>query len=195
MMRINLLPPEILDRRKAEKRIGWVVLAAIGVAVILVGVWAFAFLNLRGQEDELAAIQQQVQTTNAQAAQLAIFEERAAELESRRVTAAQALDGRRSWAKLFNELSLVLPSDVWIQTLSADQATGLQIAGYAVDVANDSPDAGHKAIAKMLVRLADLDQLRNVWLSSSTKSDFEEQPAIQFAVSAEVVDPTTGATQ
>lgn len=189
MMRINLLPPEILDRRKAERRIGWVVIAAIGVAIILAGVWAIGYFNLQSKQDELAAIQQQVQSTNTQATQLAIFEERASELEARSATADLALAGRRNWGKLFSEVSLVLPSEIWVQTLAADETTGLQLSGYAVDVPTDSPDVGHKSMAKMLIRLADLEQLTDVWLSNSTKSEFESQAVIQFAVSAQVPEP------
>lgn len=192
MMRINLLPPEILERRKAERRFGWVILAAVMVAVVLAGVWAFAFFRLQSKEDELAAVQQEVQSTNAQAAQLAIFEERASELETRRATAQLALSSRRNWARLLNELSLVLPSDVWVETLLASEEAGLDISGWAVDSPADSPDVGHKTMAKMLVRLADLDQLTDVWLTSSAKSDFESQPALEYSVTAVVSEPTTG---
>lgn len=192
MMRINLLPPEILERRKAERRFGWVVVAAIVVALVLAGVWAFAFFRLQSKQDELAFIQQEVQSTNAQAGQLAIFEERAAELETRRGTAQQALSSRRNWARLFSELSMVLPSDVWVETLLANEDSGLDISGWAVDSPSDSPDVGHKTMAKMLVRLADLDQLTDVWLNTSTKSDFEEQPALEYSVTATVSEPTTG---
>jgi len=190
MMRINLLPPEVLDRRKAERRIGWVVMAAIGVAVVLVGVYALGYFRLQGAEDELASIQQQVQVTNAEAAKLAVFEERATELQTRKTIAALALAERRNWAKLFNEVSLVLPTDIWIQTLVAEEDTGLQLSGFAIDTPADSPDYGHTSMAKMLVRLADLGQLNDVWLTSSQKADFEEQPAIQFTVTASV--PATG---
>ncbi len=192
MMRINLLPPEILERRKSERRFGWVILAALMVAVVLAGVWVFAFLRLQGKQDELAAVQQEVQTTNTRAAQLAIFEERAGELEARRATADLALSSRRNWAKLLSELSLVLPADVWVDTLSASEESGLQIDGYAVDAPTDAPDLGHKTMAKMLVRLADLDQLFNVWLTSSTKAEFEAQPVLEYTVTAEVSEPTTG---
>lgn len=192
MMRINLLPPEILERRKAERRFGWVIVAAIVVAVMLAGVWAFAYFRLQGKQDELASIQQEVQSTNAQAAQLAIFEERAAELETRRATAQQALWSRRDWSRLLSELSLVLPSDVWVETIVASEDLGLDIAGWAIDSPTDSPDVGHKTMAKMLVRMADLDQLTDVWLTSSEKSDFEDQPALQYSVTAIVSEPTTG---
>jgi len=184
MMRINLLPPEILERRKAEKRFGLVGLVAFVVLLALAGVYFFAAFDVQTKEDELALVQQQVRTTQAQADQLAIFEERSSELQTRRETADLALSNREDWNKLFENMSLVLPADVWVQTMAADEVEGLQIAGYAIDSASDSPDLGHKTIAKMLVRLADLDQLQDVWLTNSTKADFEDQDAIQFSVTA-----------
>jgi len=192
MMRINLLPPETLDRRRAEKRIGYVALAAIGIAILLAGVWGFAFMQLQNKEDELALVEQEVQTAQAQAAQLAVFEERAADLEARRAIVLQAFAGRRDWARLFDELSLVMPEDVWALSMIAGEAEGLTITGYAVDTPDDSPDVGHKSIAKTLVRLADLDQLSDVWLTSSQKVLFAEQDAIQFTVTAKVDLPSAG---
>lgn len=194
MMRINLLPPEILERRKAEARVGWVAFAAIVVGVVLAFAWGLGYMQLQGKEDKLASIQQQTQTTNAQADQLAVFEERATELESRRQTANLALADRRPWSTLYDELSLVLPADIWIQTMSATESDGLQISGIAVDAPSDSPDVGHKTIAKALVRLADLGLLTDVWLVNSTKGDFADQPVIQFQVTAQV-SPSEGGTQ
>ncbi len=192
MTRINLLPPEILERRKAEKRFGWVIVAAIAIVVLLVAVWAFTQLRLQSKQDELAAIQQQVQSTTALAEQLSVFEQRAAELQARRSTADQALVARRDWGKLFNELSLVLPADIWLQVLSANEESGLDIAGYALDSPTDAPDNGHKSMAKMLIRLADLEQLSDVWLTDSTKAEFLEQDVVQFTATAAVSVPATG---
>lgn len=184
MMRINLLPPEILERRKAEKRFGLVGVGVGLVLAVLAVVYGFAFMQVQGKQDELALVQQQVQTTRAQADQLAIFEERASELQARRDTADLALTNREDWNRLFENVSLVLPSDIWIQTMSAGEDKGVQIAGYAVDSESDTPDIGHKSIAKMLVRLADLDQLQDVWLTNSAKIEYEEQAAIQFTATA-----------
>jgi Tfp pilus assembly protein PilN len=191
MMRVNLLPPEILERRQAERRIVWVVVAAIVIAVVLAGVWGFANYRLQNKKDELAAIQQKAQAIQAQADQLAIFETRASELEERRATVQAALDGRVDWAKLLDEVSLVLPSDLWAQTLAVDEDSGISLAGYAVDSPDDVPDLGHKAIAKALVRLADLEDLSDVWLASSVKTEFAEQDAIQYTITAKVIPPAT----
>ncbi len=189
MMRVNLLPPEILERRRAERRIGWVILAAIGVAVVLAGVWTVSYFRVQGRQAELAELQQQVQSMNAQATQLAIFEQRASELEARRALVGLALGDRRDWAKLFDEVSLVLPADVWVQALTAAEGEGVSISGYALDTPDDSPDIGHKSIAKVLVRLADLDNLYDVWLTSSVKAEYEERPVIQFSITSKVVAP------
>lgn len=187
MMRVNLLPPEILERRQAEERLRWVIFAGIGVAVLLAGVFGFGAYRLSVKEAELASAQQEVQSVNVQAAQLAIFEERISELETRRVTAAAALENRVNWARLFEEFSLILPADIWLQTLSSDEKGGLQMSGYALDSSSEDSDLGHKAMARFLVRLADLKQLNNVWTNSSTKSVLEEQPVVQFTASASIV--------
>lgn len=186
MMRINLLPPEILERRRAEARVGWVVLAGIVVLVLLVGAYGVGNLQRQSKQSELASIQQQIKTTTAQADQLAIFEQRATELQTRQQTATVALANRRAWATLFDEMSLVLPSDIWLLSLQADEEKGLELGGYALDSAEDSPDLGHKTMAKALVRLADLDMLSDVWLINSTKSTYAEQPVIEFSVRAQV---------
>ena len=191
MMRINLLPPEILERRTAEKRIGWVVVGAIAVALVLAGVWATAAFRLQAQQEELASIEQQTQAIQAQADQLAIFEMRAGELDDRRELARTALGGRVDWPRLLDEVSLVLPTDLWAQTIVVDEGAGFSLAGYAVDAPDDAPDLGHKTIAKGLVRLADLDSLFDVWLVNSAKTELAEQDAIQFTITAKVTPPAT----
>jgi len=60
--------------------------------------------------------------------------------------------------------------------------------------ADDSPDYGHKTIAKLLVRLADLDQLYDVWLTNSVVTLVEEQPTLQFSITAGVEAPASTAT-
>lgn len=186
MMRINLLPPEILEKRRAEKRIIYVALVALLVFLILGVVWVFAYSRVGGRQDTLDARLQEVQATQAKADMLAIFEEKEQDLLTRKAIADAALADRMNWAKLFDEMSLVMPTDMWVATMAWDEATGVTLDGYAVDSETDSPDVGHKAIAKMLVRLADLDDLYDVWLVNSVKTLYLDQPAIQFSATARV---------
>ncbi|MDY0341161.1 MAG: hypothetical protein RBS17_08105 [Coriobacteriia bacterium] len=184
MMRINLLPREILEQRRAEKRVGWVAVGGLAVVVVLAAVWLYADFGLNEKQNELASIEQQTQAIQAQADQLAVFEMRASELEERRQIARSALAGRLDTARLLEEVSLVLPTDLWVETMLLDEVAGLSVTGYAVDSTEDTPYVGHKAIAKGLVRLADLDTLSDVWLTNSTKTLFEEQAVIQFSITA-----------
>jgi Tfp pilus assembly protein PilN len=183
--RINLLPPEILEKRKAESRL--YVFIALGMVVLFIIGVAFAALSFgqNSASQELVQVKQETQNLKSQAEQFRIFEEKQAELSGRKQLVDQALAGRDDWARLLSEVGLILPSDTWLENLDADQTTGLTLSGRALD-GLDAPDNGHKSIAKMLVRLADLGQLKNVWLTGSTKEIYLDQPSLKFDLTADV---------
>lgn len=190
-MRINLLPPEILEKRRAEKRIIYVALVAMLIFIMLAVVWVLAYMRVDSKQMDLEVRLQEVQATQAKADVLAVFEQKEQDLQARKAVAEQALLNRMNWARLFDELSLVMPTDMWVSSMAWDQDTGIALDGFAIDRATDTPDAGHKSIAKMLVRLADLGDLYDVWLTNSTKTLFLDQPAIQFTATARVRTSTS----
>lgn len=193
-MRINLLPPEILEKRKAEKRLVYVALAALLVIVVLAGLYAFAFVQLKAKQSVVTTREQELAQATTRANELQVFEQKATELQRRKSVAEQALAGRINWAKLFDEVSLVMPTDMWATVMNTNEKTGLQIDGYALDSATDSPDLGHKSIAKLLVRLADLDQLNDVWLTNAAKTTLNDSPVIQFSVTAGVSESSVASS-
>jgi Tfp pilus assembly protein PilN len=119
MIRVNLLPPEILEKRKAERRLAYMVAALIAVSLVLAGIWGFALTRANSKQRTLEAKQQELQQVTQQAASLEIFEAQQTELARRKQVAQLALDARQDWAKLFDEISLVLPSDMWLSALEA----------------------------------------------------------------------------
>ena len=122
-----------------------------------------------------------------------MFEQKQAALTARESVAKQALSGRINWAKVSNEVSLVLPADVWATGFIASQETGLELTLIARDV-GDAPDVGQKSVARTMVRLNDLDSLTDVWLRSSVRSAPEEgskEGRIEFQLNAQVVQPAS----
>jgi hypothetical protein len=189
MVRINLLPREILQKRRFERDVRYVVLAGVAALMVLFAVYGLLAFQVGQRNSELQERKQTVANLEAQAEAFAIFEEKESDLEARLVLADQALAGRVDWGRVANEISLVIPSDVWVVTLTADEEAGVTMFARAVDSLTDVPDVGHKAVAKTLVRLNDLEQLSSVWLSSSIKTEYEEKPVIDFNITTAVERP------
>lgn len=199
-VRINLLPPEIQERRRWDRYypltflIGFVAFAAIG-AVALGLYWYTS-----SERATLQEYKSQAADLNAQAAQFAVFEEKESDL-ARKVSMSQAaLTGRVNWASLSRDISMVLPSEVWVISILGNEDTGLEISGYTPNTNPDSSAESYKSIAKTLVLLNALPELYDVWLKNATVGEYtsegsdQKAPVLQFQASAKVVIPSSATT-
>jgi Tfp pilus assembly protein PilN len=172
VIRINLLPPEVIQKRKDESRWKWVVLAAVVLLAALAGFYMVMLIQVASKQGEVAAVAQQAQTLQAQTERFRIFQQKESDLTARKSIVETAEMGRVDWARMFNELSLVLPSDVYLTSLTAaepDAGGAVQMVGKAVDESDNSFGLGFKPVAKMMVRLTELAQLDNVWLTNASR--------------------------
>jgi Tfp pilus assembly protein PilN len=202
MRAINLLPRD--DTRRGPQRPQWVVVVPVIAAVVLSGVLSILFLNASGKvkdkqaqltqlNDELAAIPtpdaSKVRTQNALVADKAT-----------RVTALNAALSRRvAWDRVFRELSLVLPDDVWLSTLAAKAPMSSSVAtttatptGTAVAATQFTLDGytySHAAVARLLSRLAVVPDLVNVQLQQSTLTKVGTAQVVHFVIAADVRTP------
>jgi len=202
---INLLPKDD-TRRGGKQKKQWIVLVPVVAALLLTVALAAVFLNasgkvkskqaeLNGLKAELAAIPtpdvSKVQSQNALAAE-----------KQTRVTALNtALSHRVAWDRVFRELSLVLPDDVWLTTVSAKApvsssaaaaaapatgavaATGLTLDGYTYS---------HSAVARLLSRLTVIPDISNVQLQQSQLAKVGTAQVVHFTIAADVRSPGTG---
>lgn len=218
MIRINLLPPEILEKRKVESRRLYLVAILLAVLAVLGLVWGFLVVQEQMKAGDVAEKQQEASSMQAQAARYKVFEDRTNDLRQRKAIADKALAGRINWSKLMSEVALVLPSDLWLDNFNGSQSTGaaaagapqqqqqqqgagsqtgttagavLNLGGWSLYSSDAGPDNGFKPIAKLLVRLNDLEQLKNVWLQSAEykPKGYRQQDAISWTVLSEVVAP------
>jgi len=219
MIRINLLPKEILERRKYERFYPWVAIAAIAVIAVIVLIYAVLLIQVGAKNRSLEQDQATAKQLQDQAQAFAVFEQNEQQLQGRKSTVESALQGRVRWGRLCNEISLVLPSELWLTKFSGTQSTDsgpydpqtgeyvgfpatVSLEGNTPDTDPKSMSEGYKSLAKTLVRLNDLPLLYNVWLNSAVIGNYpqttlpDEVPVqVQtFTMTSGVVVPGVSAT-
>jgi Tfp pilus assembly protein PilN len=174
MFKINLLPKEVLERRRYEDwypRVFLIAAIALVLVVALYALFAFQANSMRGELQTTREESQQYQQT---AEKLSIFEKKETQLQQREVVAQAALAGRVNVGEVANDISLVLPDEVWLESLTISQEKGLILTGNTPRSAGQSTDVAYKSVAKTLVRLSELPGLYDVWLNSASNAQWSK---------------------
>ena len=196
MKRINLLPPEARVKASRERGLIYAVLLLVVVVVVLGVVYMWQNNIVKTKEDELAQIQAQQQTVAAQAAALAPY----AQIQAQRVlmtaTGKGIYEARVPWSTILEEVSLVIPDNVRLQTMTcavpAPMQPGAAAAAGAAPASVDVTFAGmtytHQDVAEFMTRLGLIPQLTNIQLGSSTgaaaSASGSTQSTVSFTVTA-----------
>jgi Tfp pilus assembly protein PilN len=192
VIRINLIPPEILASRRDERRWKWVWLFGGLLSVAIAMFWAIIFLQVNAATSDVASIQQEAATLTASASRFDVFQRTEADLSVRKDAVNAAIAGRIDWSKVLFELGLVLPRDIYLTTFTGvDNGTSdsvVTLAGQALFDPKRAPALGYKSIAKMLVRLTEMNELDSVWLTSASigTGTETEAPKYTWAVNARI---------
>lgn len=167
MVRINLLPPEIIERRKYERFYPYVFIAGGLLLAMVVASWGATQWVVGGRATVLQQTRENTQGLNEQAAALAVFELRESEFDARQQAATQALEGRVDMGSLAEEISMVLPEEVWVERLFINEETGVTLNADTPNSDDRTMAEGYKSVAATLVRLSTLDDLHDVWLTGA----------------------------
>jgi Tfp pilus assembly protein PilN len=191
MRAINLLPRD--DSKRQRYQPGAVALTAVLGSVLVTALLAGLFLKTTSTVGERQA------EVDALRAELAASppppRETAgsgleAEKSQRVAILGKALGARIAWDRVLREISLVLPEDVWLETLNAtgpDQAAVPQpgaaapsngaftITGYSYS---------HDGVARLLARLSLMPQLEKPQLGSSALDKSKPRGVVKFSISA-----------
>jgi Tfp pilus assembly protein PilN len=189
----NLLPPDL--RRSGRVAVPPEAFVAVGATVAVGAVLAVAYSGAHGtvtnREQQLAAVNAQIAAVpSAKPPVIPVSPEVAAEKDARKAAVDSALSQRVSWDTVLRELSLVLPSDVWLNALSANAATtstdpaaaptsgtSLTLTGFTYSQAG---------VARLLTRLALVPHLDNVQLQSASSSTVGSRDVVGFTIGAQV---------
>jgi Tfp pilus assembly protein PilN len=206
MRAINLLPRD--DARRGRKKTQWIVLVPVVAAVLLTGVLSAAFLSASGKvkdrQAELASLNDTLAAIPTPDASKIQSQTALASDKQVRVTAlSTALSRRVAWDRIFRELSLVLPDDVWLATLSAKAPVSSSVpaapapaapgtAVAATQFTLDGSTYSHAAVARLLSRLSVIPDLVNVQLQQSTLTKVGGAKTVHFIIAADVRQPGGG---
>jgi Tfp pilus assembly protein PilN len=190
---VNLLPrddPRGGTRQNDPVMIGGVA-AVVAVTAIIAALFLVSSTGVADKQKRLDAAQAELDATPvpppAPADNSALEQDK-----SQRIAAlSAALSKRLAWDRVFRELSLVLPEDVWLSTLSAkapDAAAvpGAPSAGFTINGQTYS----HDGVARLLARLALVPHLTGVQLQHSARAASESgRPVVEFSIVASVKAP------
>jgi Tfp pilus assembly protein PilN len=185
---VNLIPAE--DRRgdQAPLRTGPLSYIVLGALVaVLIGVAALVLTGnqISERKDEVASLKREDAAVAARAAKLASYTQ-FRDLSEQRVATVQSLaDSRFDWERVLRELSLVLPSDVSLEELSATGssaggADGGEGAGGAGGLLGGATGpaltlngcaSGYRGVARFVTALKDIDGVTRVGVQSSDEVD------------------------
>jgi Tfp pilus assembly protein PilN len=195
MRAVNLLPSK-KEARERRRQPNVVALGGVVAAVAVTAVMAMWFLNASGAVTER---QSEVDTLHAELGATPVPKPRdtsgealVQERTGRLAALSVALGSRVAWDRLFREISLVTPDDVWFTTLQASVPSAPAAAAAAPPAATAGAFSitgrtySHDAVARMLSRLSIVPQLEGVKLEKSVLAKAEGRTVVEFTMSAAV---------
>ncbi len=186
MRPVNLIPQEERRGEHTAMRSGPLVYIAVGMLVAaLVGVTALVLTDnqIAERKAEATQLRREDAAEKARAQRLAAYISFRDLHDQRVATVTSLADSRFDWERVMRELSLVLPSDVWLTGLTASATPGVSVdggsgggsasaaglraaaAGPALEMAGCA--TGQDAVAGFVTALKDIDGVTRVGVQSS----------------------------
>ena len=174
MRQINLLPPEIAQRRRVREvtlLIGAAGLALVGLLVVVFIVQAARVASERGKLED---VKRQNATLQAQVNQLQSFAQDQQALQNKKTLLATLTQNEVRWSVILSDLSIKIPSEVWLTsftgTVQAAPTSGPPPKTQTVgSISFNGSTFTHLDVAKWLSRLADVDEFSFPYLTLSAK--------------------------
>jgi Tfp pilus assembly protein PilN len=189
--RVNLLPPEIEELRRFRRiqvGLGGGVAAAVGLVALLLVAANGSVASANTELEAAAGEQSRLQAETAKYADVQAVYAQAAAAE---VMLTQAMGEEIRYSRFLSDLSLTVPENVWLKSLTFTQAevpaaavgtTEPAIASVTVSGVGFS----HGDVAVWLESLAGQQGYTNPYFSSSTESRIGTRTVVDFSSSAEL---------
>jgi Tfp pilus assembly protein PilN len=180
MRSVNLIPPEEQRGDRAPMRTGVFTYVLIGgLALLLLGIVAVTLTSkqISDRKAEKANLEQELAQETARAQSLAAFINFRTVEENRATTLTTLSNSRFDWSRVLHELSLVLPSDIRLVSVTGTVSPEVEVedaeavtlrsgvSGPALEITGCAPS--QDSVAGFVSSLEDIDGVTRVGLDSS----------------------------
>lgn len=197
--RVNLMPLEIAELRqfrRIQAGLGVGVLTAVGVVVLL---FVAANSSVSSANDELTTAQAEQSRLQAETAEFAAVQAVYAQAAAAEAMLTEAMGQEVRYSRFLSDLSLTVPENVWVKSLTFTQA-----AAPGAAVGSTEPGIGtvtvsgvgfsHEDVAVWLESLAGQQGYTNPYFSSSTEALIGPRTVVNFESTATLTpDALSGA--
>ncbi len=201
MTKINLLPPELIERQKARRQTTIVAIVGFLVIVLLGFFYVMQQIKLSGLDEDLAAQQAENDDLTAQVNDLKRFDELLAEIADREDLLVTLLENEVRWSGVLRDLSLVIPGTAWLESLEAAVDDPLNLVAEDSLVTSDQDLVGaisfvgkadrHPTVAEWLTALEKIRGFLNPWISESVIEPIGDVPVVKFTSTVDLTSDIT----
>ncbi len=193
MTRIDLIPPEVVEKHKSRRIITIMVIVFAAVFGVALAVYLITLAQAMMASERVAVIKSENVKVQQYTEKLKPYQDRKKAQDERQAIVGTMTENQVLWSSILNDISMVIPNDIWLKSvkmdvneiLTAKESTAaakttqpkppITIVGYAFN---------HAAVARWLVHLNEINQFRGVWLDYATEQ----------TVAAETTSAPTGTT-
>ena len=186
MRPVNLLPAKHRPHKPSGSKSGssYIVLGVLALFLVAAVTYVLESNKITQATSDIATAEQKTAAARARAKQLGPFANFAQVKEQRVASVRQLAQGRLDWERTVRELAHVLPEGVWLRDFDAS-VTGESTASSgsgASGTASGGPAIrlhgcayGQPQIAVLLVRLRQMQGVKDVKLNDSTRGEDAEE--------------------
>lgn len=169
---INLLPPEFRKKQKdftwvTDRRIIWPTVALIVAVVAIMMIQTYTSETISTLSSELNRVQEEVERERPLLTKISDLEQKQGVVNTK-INALKSIQiNKKRWVTLFENISSVLPPNMWIESISQMGEFNLEMKGKTYDFSE---------VAEYMVKLEKQVSVESVTLVtiSTTKVDGEE---------------------
>ena len=175
---INLLPPEYRKKQKdftwvTDRRIIWPTVAAIVAIVAVLMLQAFINETISGLSDELSRMQEEVERERPLLSKISDLEQKKGVVTTK-INALKSIQvSKKRWVVLFENISSVLPPNMWITSINQLGEFDMEMRGVTLDF----PE-----VAEYMVKLEKQVSVQSVSLVTISTTKIDGDEAYNFTI-------------